>query len=287
MTSNISNSANQTPKRGLEISPSEHPISPELKQTIKTPKMAGYADKNDIQEIKNLIQANTAKSDEQYAHLNNNLTMLRNEVAATKNELFNIMTRVQVLENATSGGNKKSEEMVAEINAVKQVLIETQISIHNIPENIETKHAVECLSNWCNIELNENNIKHSSVVSLKQKKSAILFLDFYDLATKHRLMKHVKQLQKDDNKKYIPILTDHVFKLETTNAARGVELNFREAMTDYTREIFNAARKEKDICTNVWISRGYVMVRIKDQKPTKIVSINHLNNIIQEHQRIR
>lgn len=100
-------------------------------------------------------------------------------------------------------------------------------------------------------------------------------------------MKHVKQLQKDDNKKYIPILTDHVFKLETTNAARGVELNFREAMTDYTREIFNAARKEKDICTNVWISRGYVMVRIKDQKPTKIVSINHLNNIIQEHQRIR
>jgi hypothetical protein len=92
-------------------------------------------------------------------------------------------------------------------------------------------------------------------------------------------MQHVKTLQKDKDKKYIPILTDHVFKLDQNDTARGIELHFRDAFTERSRTIFNAARKVK-IFSGVWISQGYVMVKFDDGKAIKITSINNLNTLI-------
>ena len=277
------NSASQTPKRSLQISPTENPISPEQAKIVKAPKMTQYADKNDIQEIKDLFRTTINKFQEQFTHINNNLISLKNEMIAANTELSNIKSRVEILENAGSIDKQNSDMLSTELNALKQIQIDSQLSIHNVPQNIETKHALECLSEWANIDLNDGNIKRSSIVKLKSKNSSILFLDFYNIATKHKFMKHVRLMQKDKDKKHIPVLTEHVFKLEPTNTSRGIELHFRDAMTDVNREIFNAARKHKKFFTSVWISRGYIMVRINNEKPTKINSINHLNSLLASH----
>lgn len=284
-----SNSISQTPKRTLETSPSENTIT-EQERIPKAPKMTEYADKKDIQEIKDLISlinANTLNFQQQLNQINNTLLLLTNQVAETKNEIINIQSRVQVLEDAKMNDKHSSEELIADLNAVRQVQIETQISVHNIPQNIELKQALDCFGAWSNMNLNEQNIKHSSIVNLKNKNTSILFLDFYDLSTKHKLMKHARLKQKDINKKYIPVLTDNIFKLDAANPARGLELHFRDAMTDFNRNIFNAARKEKTTFSGVWISQGYVMVRINDQKSIKVISMNHLSRLIHDNQKSR
>ncbi|KAL7043472.1 hypothetical protein ACKWTF_001528 [Chironomus riparius] len=277
----------QTPKRRIEKSPTEEPNTPEQEIVIKAQRMSVFADKNDIQELKDLIHANTLTLQQDFLQINNTLRLLREDMSATKKEIANIKSRVEVLETAGAQESTKTDEFTAELNAMKQIQMETQLSIHNIPQNIDTKHALECLSSWTKINLNDDNVKHSSIVNLKNKDASIMFLDFYDLATKHKVMKHVRFLQKDKDKKYIPILTEHIFKLETSDAARGIELHFRDAMTDQIRDIFNTARKEKKIFTNVWKSRGYVMVRINEGKPTKIISKNQLNSLSAQHQNFR
>jgi hypothetical protein len=117
---------------------------------------------------------------------------------------------------------------------------------------------------------------------MKNNSASILFLDFFNLSTKQKLMKHARSLQKDQNKKYLPILTDQIFKLEPNDTSRGMELNFRDAITDFNRKIYNQARKNKNVFSNVWFSRGYVMVRVKNGDPIKITSLNHLNSLVKK-----
>lgn len=272
----------QTPKRSLQISPTERQDTP-IQEKLKSRKMAGYADKNDIEELKQLIISNTKKIEEEFLHVNNNLLSLKAEITATKNELSSIKLRVKDLEKAKINEDKSSEDILAELNAIKQIELETQLSIHNIPQSIDAKQAVEYLSTWSKIDFNNTTIKRSSIAKPKNKNSSILFLDFYSLASKHKFMNHVKALQKDKDKKYIPILTDHIFKLEQFDAARGLELHFRDAFTDRSREIFNEARKARKIFSGVWVSRGYVMVKINDGNPIRITSLKHLNTVMSDH----
>jgi hypothetical protein len=271
-----------TPKRGLHSSPTDSSITPEHQRVQKVQKMSEYADKNDIQELKKLILTNTNMLEERFKQINNSLTIFRDEMIETKKAITTINARLDLLENA-----EKNDDMISQLNALKQVQIETQVSIHNIPENIDTKHALECFSSWSNTLLNEENVKYSSLVKVKDNPHAILFLEFYNVMVKHKFMKHVRLMQKDKDKKYIPILTDHIFKLEALDPGKGIQLHFRDAITDYNREIFNAARKEKKIFSNVWISRGYVMVRISNTKPVKVTSMSSLNSLISSHKNVR
>ncbi|KAL7027182.1 hypothetical protein ACKWTF_005340 [Chironomus riparius] len=276
----IENKISQTPKRSFNSSPSESQNSPKQDKE-KVIKMVQYADKNDVEELKELIRSSTRKMDEDFQQVNNTLLSLRNDIAATKNEIVSIKSRVEVLEKTKIDQNEVNEGLIAELNALKQIDLETKMSIHNLPQSMEVKHIIESLSAWSKIDLNESIIKRASCSNVKNSNTSILFLDFYDLASKHKVMKHVRMSQKDKDKKYIPILTDHIFKLDHADTARGTELNFRDAMTEQTREIFNAARKDKTLITNVWLNQGYVMVRVKDkEKPIKIISLNHLNSII-------
>ena len=274
----------QTPKRGLETSPNDSPVTPEQDRIVKAPRMTQNADKNDIQELKELITNTTNEFKIQCANINESLVYIRNDITSTKKDLDDIKSRVEMLENAEQ--HKASEIMEAELNALKQIQLESQLSIHNIPKNIDAKEALECLSIWSKCNLNESVIKRASIGKKDEKVGAVLYLDFYNTSDKHKLMNHVKSAQRDANNKYIPILTDQIFKLNATDIARGLELNFRGAMTDRNREIFNAARKEKKIFTSVQVNQGYVMVKINKDKPIKISSIHQLKSIIMSQQRI-
>jgi hypothetical protein len=266
-------------KRGLTKSPTESQTSPEAENKQKAVKMA-VADKGDIQDLKKLIAANTCKMDEEFAKLNNSVLLLGNEIATLKKDINHIEARVSVIEKSMETDKDDKTKMAAEINAINQMKLETQLSILNIPHKLEAKQALECMSKWSKLELNDKSIRRAAIVNPPEQSTAILQLDFYELSTKHKLMRHIKVNQRDANKKYIPILTEQVFDIASSSPARGIELNFREPFTEQNRNIFNLARKHKDIFINVWLSRGYIMVKQENGKPIKLNSIDQLKAII-------
>jgi hypothetical protein len=266
-------------KRGLVKSPTENQLSPETGSKQKAIKMAP-ADKNDIEDLKKLISANTIKMYEEFAKLNNNVLFLTNEISNLKNDMQQIDARVKEIEKSNEIVKNDMTNVAAEVNAINQMKLESQLSILNVPLKIEANQALESISNWSNIELNDKNIRRAAIITPAEKTTAILQLDFYDLSTKHKLMRHIKVNQRDANKKYIPILAEQIFNIAASDPARGIELNFREPFTEQNRNIFNLARKHKDIFANVWLSRGYIMCKQENGKPIKIYSIEHLNLII-------
>jgi len=87
-------------------------------------------------------------------------------------------------------------------------------------------------------------------------------MEFWSEKSKAAFMKQVKLNQKDAKGQHIPVLAEKVFKLSDNHASRAKEIHFRNGMTEYTRKIFNEARKHKDVFLFTWINqKGVVMVR--------------------------
>ncbi|KAL7016248.1 hypothetical protein ACKWTF_009975 [Chironomus riparius] len=267
-------------KRKQNKSLTEPQLSPDLGNKPKVIKMAQYADKNDIQELKQLIATNTVTLNNSITTLNNNIIMLKNDITALKTNMQDITSRIEVIEGSKMSESQILIDTAAEINALNQMKLESQLSILNIPLEIDSKQALEWISKWSKIELNDNNIKRAGIVKPKGKNSAILQLDFYDLAVKHKLMREVKCAQKDKDKKYIPILCEQIFNISPSNVARGQELNFREPFTELNRNLFNTARKHRNIFSNVWVSRGFIMVKQEQGENIKVKSMQQLNLLI-------
>lgn len=267
-------------KRSLIKSPTESQLSPEQGNNLKARKMAEYADKNDIQELKYLITNNAAKMNDEFEKLNNNVLSITKEISSIKNDMKLMEARVKSIEKTRESNNETISKVSAELNAINQVNLETQLSILNIPPNIEVTQALNSISNWSSIELNDKNIRRAVIVKPATKNTSILQLDFYDLSTKHMLMNYIRINQKDKDKKYVPILTEKIFNISASDPARGIELNFRDSFTELNRNIFNTARKHKDIFVNVWLSRGFIMVKQGNGNKTRINSIEHLNILI-------
>ena len=96
-------------------------------------------------------------------------------------------------------------------------------------------------------------------------------------------MQIVKSCQKDINKRHVPLLCENVFELQTNNKSRGVELQFRNSMTNVNRDIFNEARKFKSIFCAVWINQGNILVREKEgTKPVRLQSMEELKATIED-----
>lgn len=269
-------------KRGLDISFTESKSPPEKGNKQKAQKM--HADKNDIEELKKLILANTKSLSSINASinaLNQNVLSLTQDMANVKSEILQMNTKIKELEVSKTRDDGEIQNVVSELNAIRQLDLDSKLTILNVPLDIDSKQALNCLGNWANIQLDDKNIRYCAIKKPIGKNSAILQLDFYELSTKHRLMKHVRANQRNNNEKYQPILAEMIFDISPSNAARGLELNFRETFTEINKNIFNTARKHKDIFANVWQSKGFIMVKkTKEGNPIKIKSIEHLNVLI-------
>lgn len=277
---NILRSTSQ--KRGLDNSLTESKSPTEEGNKQKAQKM--HADKNDIEELKQLILANTQSLSSINASintLNQNVLLLTQDMANVKSEMLQMEKKIKELEVAKSKDNGEIQNVVSELNAIRQLDLDSKLTILNIPTDIDSKQALNNLGNWAKIQLDDKNVRYAAVKKPIGKNSAILQLDFYELSTKHILMQKVRAKQKNNDKKYQPILTEMIFDVSPNNAARGLELHFRETFTETNRNIFNTARKHKDIFVNVWLSRGFIMVRkSKEGNPIKIKSIDHLYDLI-------
>lgn len=275
-------SRSNSQKRTLETSPNQ---SIEEGNKQKSIKMADSIDKNDIQELKNLIVTNTTEIKQSIQDLTNKITTLSNEITNVKKDIIDMQSRVEVLENSKRMQGNGLENITSELNAINQMKLESQLSIMNVPLNIDPNKARECIGKWANMKLDDNNIRRCAVAKPIGKNSAILQLDFYDVSAKRKLMSHIKIQQRDKNQKYVPILSEMIFEMTPTDAARGQELHFREPFTEINRNIFNTARTHKDIFVNVWISRGFIIVKTKEGKTIKVKSITELNDLISSAKR--
>lgn len=256
-------------KRSQDDSRTEAATQQEEGNKQKAARMANYADKNDIAELKLLISS-----------VNNSIISLRNEVTAMKDDIQHAITRVDELEKADKVMKSDIASIKSDLNAINQLKLESQLSILNVPLDLDAQQALKCISHWSKIQLSEENFRRAAIVKPDGKNSAVFQLDFFDISVKRQLMKTIKINQKDANKKYVPITSEMIFEMSDNNPARGQELHFREPLTEFNRDIFNTARKHRSTFTNVWISRGYIMVKQNDGKVTKINSIDELNKLI-------
>ena len=120
-------------KRAAERSPTEALTSPEQENKPKVIKMSGYADKKDIDMLKELINTNTDSLKDSLMCLSNNVLSLTNEISAMKKDIQEIDSRVQVLEKSQGCSDSGMENMAAELNAINQITLESQLSILNVP----------------------------------------------------------------------------------------------------------------------------------------------------------
>ena len=241
-----------------------------------------------IMEFKNLYKTTIKEMRDDFSQLRNDLVTLTSDLTAARKDINELKTRVEKIEKE---GPKESNTLLAtsaQVNALEQRNIDTQLSILNVPSKLEINNILSSLSAWSKMQLDENAFKRAVLVSSKNKSkenTSTLQLDFGSIINKSRFMKHVKSLQKDEQKKYIPILTESIFDIQPTDPARGKELQFRDQFTEVNKQIFNQAKKHKTVFKAVWKNSGYINVKCEPElKPIRILSIDHLNKLIESKQ---
>lgn len=231
--------------------------------------------------VLNELKASVSGLSQEIARIDTTLTSINNDLAGTKNEIVNIKSRLDVVENSQARQTNTNDEITASINKLMQMNKAAELSIHNLPPELEKEDVISAFSSWSGLKLDEKSFRHSSLVKSKKYNSATLYLNFCNESLKIQFMNIVRSCQKDVNKKYIPLLCESVFELQTNNQSRGVELQFRNSMTNVNREIFNEARKSKSFCA-VWIDQGNIVVRVKEgEKPIRLNNMEELRKTIQ------
>lgn len=302
-TQNQLENLEETPKkRPLESSPTDSNSSDKENQRQKTIKMASTEQvtlemilasintmKNSVDynsNVLNELKASVSKLESDVSNVNSALNSIKNDLALTKQEVDNIKKRLDVVENSQANRSISNPDSVASINELMQLQKATEMSIHNLPANFDKEYTISSISTWSGLKLDENSFKHSSLVTSKKGDKATLYLDFYDESKKFRLMKIAKACQRDINGKYIPILCENIFELPRNNKSIGVEVQFRNSMTNVNREIFNEAKKSKSLFCAVWLNRGNILVREKeDSKPIRLRSMEDLKEVIKQHKK--
>lgn len=240
-------------------------------------------DKNST--ILNDLQLSVSGIKEEIAKIDTKLAAISNDLSLTKKEVEGIKTRLDVVENAQLKQNDVNNELSASINTITQLGKASELSIHNLPPELEKDDIILSFASWSGLNLNEDSFKYSSLVKSKKDNTATLYLNFYQESLKIKFMNIVKSCQRDVNKKYIPLLCESVFELSRNNKLRGVELQFRNSMTNVNRNIFNDARKLKSVYCAVWLSQGNILVKEKEgDKPIRLLSMDHLKRMTEEIQ---
>jgi len=278
-----------TKKRPHQLSPSESTNINKEDKKLKREEMPTTVSLEmiwtSIQSLKESIDNNSNAINELKSSVNNmdqNLTAIRNELEATKQEVVEIKSKLEVVENLQTGQAAINQQYSSSINKLMQLSKASEISIHNLPPELDKHDIISAFASWSGLNLNDNSFKHSSLVNSKKNSTATLYLDFATESLKMQFMKMIKSCQRDINKKYIPITCENIFELAMNSKSRGVEIQFRSAMTDVNREIFNEARKLKSLFCAVWLNQGNILVKEKEgSKPIRLHSMEDLNATIE------
>ena len=217
--------------------------------------------------------------------LHEGMESVKNGLKETNLELETLKDRIKVLENSKSKSTENHENS-HEINALQQINLENQLVIYNIPSELDEKQVLEAISDWSSIDLNRDAIKRFAKSKPRNEQSPITYLEFFDVNKKLKILNFVKNRQKDTNNRSIPILAENIFELDNTNCSRGKEITFSNSYTEINRKIINIARKNRNLISSLWLSKGYVMIKSQTNlKPIRILSSEQLNLLIEGMQK--
>lgn len=281
-TENTEESKDDKKHKGEEMASTDTPVTLEsIMASINSTKDS--IDKNNT--LLNDLQLSVTGIKDEITKINTMLTSINNDLTITKNEVEKIKIRLDVVENAQMKQNAINNEISASINTIEQLGKASELSIHNLPPELEKNDVILALASWSGLSMDLDSFKYSSLVKSKKDYSSTLYLNFNQEAMKNKFMEIVKSCQRDVNKKYIPLLCESVFELSTNNKSRGVELQFRNSFTKINRNIFNEARKLKSLFCAVWLNQGNILVKEKEgDKPIRLLSMDHLKRTSEEIQ---
>lgn len=226
---------------------------------------------------------NTAITNIQTEMSNMNLRISTTEesLISARNGVSKVSKRVDDLEIDKNTLAVSQQNQLSAINSMEQIKMVRNMTIHNIPQELELDKALLDIGRWSGFQLSRENLKSARLTNQYRKK--YLHLEFWQEKDKFEFNRNIKSKQKNPDGSYIPVLCENVFELDVQSTSRGVELLFRQPMTEINREIFNEARKHREVLKFVWIGgNGHVMVK-QDEKarPTVIHSLEHLATVIE------
>lgn len=229
------------------------------------------------------LRASVDSMKREITKVNNSISIMQQQIIDCQTDSDLLKERLEKIEEQNTTLSTQIEEKSANMNALNQLNMSTQIAIHNIPPTLDSETAISSLSQWSKINLKEN-LKHANLVKMKQKMSCILYVDLSNMMIKQQLLDSVRAYQWSKAGQFTPILCEDIFNISHNDSHRGTQVDFRQIFTDDNKKIFNEARKNKSIFKSVSLgARGYIMVRkANDTKPIDVRSMKHLISLIQE-----
>jgi len=213
------------------------------------------------------------------------ISLIKEDLASLKSQYLNLSKenealtlKIGKLEDDQVINRDAISEAKATINAMEQRNLANQLTIVNLPPELDAIKITSDLSKWANISL-KNELKSCNVIKMKEKNAGIMFIEFWNLTTKTKFMAHVRQQQRENNNPK-PILSEDIFQLDQRDLIRGTQIFFRNNLTSINKRIFDDLRNYKGKYFKHWIKGGRVMFQqMKESQPIEITSSSQLKQI--------
>jgi hypothetical protein len=206
---------------------------------------------------------------------------MKEDIKQVKEDVNEIRAEILPIEEKAAETDIKIQCHDVEINCINQNALRNQMIMINIAPSIVEDQFLNAMNQWTN-NLTKDSFNSIKLIKVQDTQTAIM--DFTTMIHKKKFLDFVKGKQKDQQKKYIPILNEHIFQLPETDIHRPNVIEFRTAMTKINRAIFNKAREQMKVnksIEGVWIAYGAVFMRIKNiKKPHRLDSVNQLTDLM-------
>ena len=147
-----------------------------------------------------------------------------------------------------------------------------------MPKTLNTENFMESLLKWSGDDTQLSKINSVNFNTYKESKTA--FVHFQNQGDKDKLMNHVKQQQKDQNKKHIPILCEQIIEMREDDPGRTNIIYFQTPLTSLNRGIVDQVKKMKKNSKSIeryWLMRGSIHIKLQNQeKSIRIDSVEQL-----------
>jgi hypothetical protein len=291
--SQLSNNGRKHSERSSEESESPSILKKQRKH--KSAKMNSNSNNNentDMMQLLNTINNNTTITQADIKVLTGKVNDLGVSVAAINRDISQIKSDLELSKQQITESKKQLEQhdkvlesIVAASNKQEQLALDDQVSITNLPLEINEKSLLQCLSSWSKQALDEKMVRRVSLIVARDRKSKMAFMTFWNDQAKFHFMDSVKQKLKDANGKHIPILTDHVFGefLRIDHEHRATPIYFRTPMSKHNQALFNFIRANTPkgkVMT--FISGGVLNVRVggREGKAEQVATMKQAESFI-------
>lgn len=259
-------------------------------QPSQSDEIMGNQDKNsqnndNNQQVSNEMLLNEMKSGfkRMYDHISEEIQQVKGQIEGISSELNNVSGKVEELKIQVNIQQQHITELKSEVNSLNQQRLQNKVIIYGFPFLNDEFDFLTCINNFFKINIGNEQVKSMQSIKNSSKRTATVFIDFWDLRFAIEFLKLTKKKQKDaQSGKFIPILAEQlVNNLPENDKRRGTQVNFKMPMTNVNKEIFMKARALKYF-KFVWIDQtGYVKVK-KDEgmKAIKVSSVSHLESLV-------